>query len=123
MSEPVEVVIDGSALVVEKGASLKEAIALLHLEKKPVLAKVDGEVVGLGVPVQKAGPIHLLFPDAEEALDILRHSASHLMAHAVLELFPGTQAGIGPSVENGFYYDFQRETPFTPQDLEAIEKK
>ncbi len=61
--------------------------------------------------------------DSEEALDVLRHSASHILAHAVLELFPGTQTGIGPSVENGFYYDFLRSEPFTPEDLEAIERK
>ena len=56
-------------------------------------------------------------------LEILRHSASHLMAHAVLSLFPGTQAGIGPAVENGFYYDFLREEPFSADDLQAIEAK
>jgi len=61
--------------------------------------------------------------NSDEALDILRHSASHLLAHAVLDLFPGTQTGIGPAVENGFYYDFLRDEPFTPEDLEAIEKK
>jgi len=61
--------------------------------------------------------------DSEEALDVLRHSASHILAHAVLELFPGTQTGIGPAVENGFYYDFLRSEPFTPEDLESIERK
>ncbi|MGB9005121.1 MAG: threonine--tRNA ligase [Candidatus Aminicenantales bacterium] len=61
--------------------------------------------------------------EPEEALETLRHSASHLMAQAVLDLYPGTQAGIGPAVENGFYYDFLREEPFTPEDLEAIERK
>jgi len=60
---------------------------------------------------------------SEEALDVLRHSASHLLAHAVLDLFPGTQTGIGPAVENGFYYDFLRDEPFTQDDLDAIEKK
>jgi len=59
----------------------------------------------------------------DDALDMLRHSASHLMAQAVLDLYPGTQVGIGPAVENGFYYDFQRPEPFTPQDLQAIEQK
>jgi threonyl-tRNA synthetase len=59
----------------------------------------------------------------EANLEILRHSASHLLAHAVLELFPGTKTGIGPAVEDGFYYDFLREKPFTPEDLEAIENK
>ncbi len=61
--------------------------------------------------------------DSEEALDVLRHSASHILAHAVLELFPGTQTGIGPAVENGFYYDFLRRETFTPEDLESIERK
>jgi threonyl-tRNA synthetase len=61
--------------------------------------------------------------EAENALEVLRHSASHLLAHAVLDLFPGTQAGIGPAVENGFYYDFLREEPFSLQDLDAIEAK
>jgi len=56
-------------------------------------------------------------------IDVLRHSAAHLLAHAVLDLYPGTKTGIGPAVENGFYYDFLRETPFTPEDLEAIEKR
>lgn len=60
---------------------------------------------------------------SEDALEVLRHSASHLLAHAVLELFPGTQMGIGPAVENGFYYDFLRSEPFSVQDLDAIEKK
>ena len=61
--------------------------------------------------------------DPEKALEVLRHSASHLLAHAVLELFPGTQVGIGPAVENAFYYDFLRAEPFSLEDLEAIERK
>jgi threonyl-tRNA synthetase len=61
--------------------------------------------------------------NSADALDMLRHSASHLMAQAVLELYPGTQVGIGPAVDNGFYYDFLRDEPFTPQDLETIEHK
>jgi threonyl-tRNA synthetase len=66
---------------------------------------------------------HKQTPEAGEGLEVLRHSASHLLAHAVLELFPGTQAGIGPAVDNGFYYDFLREEPFTPEDLSAIEAR
>jgi threonyl-tRNA synthetase len=58
-----------------------------------------------------------------EALDVLRHSSAHLMAHAVLDLFPGTQTGVGPATEDGFFYDFQRDTPFTPDDLRVIEEK
>ena len=62
-------------------------------------------------------------PEAGEDMEVLRHSASHLLAHAVLELFPGTQVGIGPAVDNGFYYDFLRDEPFTPEDLCAIEAR
>jgi len=67
--------------------------------------------------------IHLNCEGSAEALDTLRHSSAHLMAHAVLELFPGTQTGVGPAVEDGFFYDFLRDKPFVPEDLEAIEKK
>jgi threonyl-tRNA synthetase len=65
----------------------------------------------------------LIYEGSDEALDILRHSAAHLMAHAVLDLFPKTQTGIGPAVEDGFFYDFLRDKPFTPEDLSAIEKR
>ena len=61
--------------------------------------------------------------EKDAKLEILRHSASHLLAHAALTLFPEIKYGIGPAVENGFYYDFQRDEPFTPQDLEKIEAK
>jgi threonyl-tRNA synthetase (EC 6.1.1.3)/Ser-tRNA(Thr) hydrolase (EC 3.1.1.-) len=61
--------------------------------------------------------------EAQLSLDVLRHSAAHLLAHAVVTLYPGTKYGIGPAVENGFYYDFYREQPFTPEDLEKIEAK
>jgi threonyl-tRNA synthetase len=65
----------------------------------------------------------LIYEGSDEALDILRHSAAHLMAHAVLDLFPKAQTGIGPAVEDGFFYDFLRDQPFTPEDLSAIEKR
>ncbi|HEA65177.1 MAG TPA: threonine--tRNA ligase, partial [Candidatus Aminicenantes bacterium] len=67
----------------------------------------------------------MIYEGSDEALDILRHSSAHLMAHAVLDLFPETQTGIGPAVENGFFYDFLRDKDkqFTPEDLAAIEKK
>jgi len=79
--------------------------------------------VDLGSPLEEAMKVELIYPDSEEGLDVLRHSASHLLAHAVLELFPGTKTGIGPPIENGFYYDFLRDKPFTPEDLLTIEKK
>src|SRR4030042_1089293 len=115
--------VDGVVFSVEKGTRLRDILPQLKPAKTPVLAGVDGEVVGLDFRLDKDVDIHLIYPDSDEGFDILRHSASHLMAHAVLELFPGTQVGIGPAIENGFYYDFLRETPFTPQDLETIDKK
>lgn len=65
----------------------------------------------------------MIYQGSDEALDVLRHSSAHLMAHAVLDLFPKTQTGIGPAVEDGFFYDFLRDEPFTPEDLAAIAKK
>ena len=65
----------------------------------------------------------MVYEGSDDALDALRHSSAHLMAHAVLELFPNTQTGIGPAIEDGFFYDFLRDTPFTPDDLQLIEEK
>lgn len=123
MLESIKIRVEASILSVKKGTPLREILPLLKLDRKPILAKVDGEVVGLDFPVDEEKEVRWVYPDSEEAIEILRHSASHLLAHAVLELFPGTKTGIGPAVENGFYYDFLRETPFSVQDLEAIENK
>jgi len=95
----------------------------LNLARHPLLAKIDSQIVGLETKVEDRMKIKWLYPDSEEALEVLRHSAAHLLAHAVLELFPGIQIGIGPAIENGFYYDFLRDKPFTPEDLVAIEAK
>src|SRR4030043_1386089 len=119
----MKIKVDGVVFSAEKGTRLRDMLPQLKLAKAPVLAGVDGEVVGLDFRLEKDADVHLIYPDSDEGNDILRHSASHLMAQAVLELFPGTEVGIGPAVENGFYYDFLRETPFTAQDLEAIGKK
>lgn len=123
MAELIKVIVEDSAFSVEKGTTLSDLISRLELSQKPILARIDGMLESLNIPLVEATEVKLIYPDSEEALDVLRHSASHLLAHAVLELFPGTKTGIGPSVENGFYYDFLREKPFTPQDLSAIEDK
>lgn len=123
MLESIKIRVEASILSVKKGTQLREILPLLKLDRMPILAKVNGEVVGLDFPVEEEKKVGWIYPDSEEALEILRHSASHLLAHAVLELFPGTKTGIGPAVENGFYYDFLRETPFSVQDLESIENK
>ena len=94
----------------------------LYPEKPlPVGVKVDGKIRDIR-DVVNGEEAEFLF-DQDEALEILRHSASHLLAQAVLQLYPGTKIGVGPAIENGFYYDFHREEPFTPEDLEKIEKR
>jgi len=108
---------------VGKGMTIAAAIRGKVRGHKPVAAKVDDRLVDLSLPLDEESEAALVLPGSAEALEILRHSASHLLAHAVLELYPDTKTGIGPAVENGFYYDFLRECPFTPEDLEAIEKR
>ena len=74
-------------------------------------------------PLEKDAKVEILTPKNPESLIIYRHSTAHLLAAAVLELYPETKLGIGPAIENGFYYDFDRPTAFTPEDLEKIERK
>lgn len=123
MSEEVKIKVDESVYSVEKGTSLSDFFAGQELPKQPLFARVDGHMLDLDTPLDKDMDIQPVYAGSEEALDVLRHSAAHLLAHAVLDLFPGTQTGIGPAVENGFYYDFLREIPFTPEDLEKIESR
>ncbi|HUB83824.1 MAG TPA: threonine--tRNA ligase, partial [Bryobacteraceae bacterium] len=94
-----------------------------RLAEAAVVARVDGELYDLSRPVEKNAALEILTPKDPAALEVYRHSTAHLLAAAVLELFPGTQLGIGPPIENGFYYDFDRATPFTADDLEKIEQK
>lgn len=123
MAELVKIKIEESTFSIKKKTSLSDFLSGQKLTKKPFLVKVNGEVVDLDFPLEKDIEIKLIYTDSDEALEVLRHSASHLLAHAVLELFPGTKTGIGPAVENGFYYDFLRDRPFTLEDLSAIENK
>jgi len=123
MAELAKIRAEGSVYSVEKGTSLSDFSTQLDLKKKPLLARVNGRIVGLETQVEEDLEIEWVYRDSPEALDTLRHSAAHLMAHAVLDLFPGTMTGIGPAVEDGFYYDFLREKPFTTEDLKTIEAK
>jgi len=123
MEEKIKVKVDESVYSVEKGTSLSDFFAGHELPQKPLFARVDGQMLDLDTPLDKDMEVQPVYAGGEEALDVLRHSAAHLLAHAVLDLFPGTQTGIGPAVENGFYYDFLREIPFTPEDLEKIERR
>jgi threonyl-tRNA synthetase len=104
------------------GAELAESISK-SLAKKAVAYAVDGTVRDLSDPLQNSGSIEILTRDDPRALELIRHDCAHVLAEAVQELFPGTQVTIGPVIENGFYYDFAKNEPFTPDDLPVIEKK
>src|SRR6516225_5706694 len=94
-----------------------------RLADAAIVAKVNGELFDLTRPLEKDATLEILTAKNPESMDVYRHSTAHLLAAAVLELYPETQLGIGPPIENGFYYDFDRPTPFTPEDLDKIEKK
>ncbi|WP_051329590.1 threonine--tRNA ligase [Geminicoccus roseus] len=93
------------------------------LAKKALAIEVDGELRDLSRPIEQDARIRIITAADPEAGPLLRHDTAHVMAEAVQDLFPGTQVTIGPSIENGFYYDFYREQPFTTDDLAAIEKR
>ena len=93
------------------------------LAKAAIAVKVDGEVCDLARPIGRDAAVEIVTRRSDDALELIRHDAAHVMAEAVQELFPGTQVTIGPAIENGFYYDFARETPFSTEDLEVIERK
>lgn len=104
-----------------RGLEVIESLGIQKLKKEAVGAKLDGEVIDLHTPIARSGKIEFFFADSPEGLEIIRHSTSHVMADVVTRLFPGTRVTIGPAIENGFYYDFDRKEPFTPGDLEKIE--
>jgi threonyl-tRNA synthetase len=104
------------------GAEIAASIAK-SLEKKAIAMTVDGELSDLSQPLERDAAVRFVTRDDPEALELIRHDAAHVLAEAVQELFPGTQVTIGPVIENGFYYDFHRNQPFTPDDFSAIEKK
>ena len=93
------------------------------LSKKALAIKLDGELVDLATRIEKDANIAVITADDDEGVELMRHDCAHVMAEAVQELFPGTQVTIGPVIENGFFYDFARDTPFSLDDLEIIEKR
>ena len=104
------------------GFEIAESISK-SLAKAAIAVKIDGEVSDLSLPIEKSSSLSILKRESDEALELIRHDAAHVMAEAVQKLFPGTQVTIGPSIENGFYYDFARNEPFGTEDLVAIEKE
>ena len=93
------------------------------LAKRTVAMALDGTVADLADPIERDSKIEFLNRDDPRALELIRHDAAHVLAEAVQSLWPGTQVTIGPVIENGFYYDFFRNQPFTLEDLPVIEKK
>ncbi|MEQ9122236.1 MAG: threonine--tRNA ligase, partial [Alphaproteobacteria bacterium] len=93
------------------------------LAKKAIALKLDGKVVDLATPLADGASVEIVTPESPDAPELYRHDCAHVLAEAVQELFPGTQVTIGPAIANGFYYDFARDEPFTPDDLERIEAK
>ena len=93
------------------------------LAKAALAVRIDGEIEDLSRPIEADCNFSIVTAKDDDALDLLRHDAAHVMAQAVQELFPGTQVTIGPSIENGYYYDFARDEPFSTDDFEAIENK
>lgn len=116
---------DGAVRSFEKpvsGAELATNIAI-SLGKAALAIKVDGELKDLAHVINRDAKVEIVTLKSADALELIRHDAAHVMAEAVQELFPGTQVTIGPNIDNGFYYDFYREQPFSTTDLEAIENK
>ncbi|RII25166.1 MAG: threonine--tRNA ligase [Geobacter sp.] len=116
---------DGSARTLPQGATVYDLAAAIGtgLAKAAIAGRIDGTLVDLGTKLVDGSRVEIITEKSPEALEIIRHSTSHLMAQAVKSLFPEAKVTIGPAIESGFYYDFDVDHPFTPEDLEKIEKK
>ena len=126
MSEKIIITFpDGNKKEVDKGINGLELASQISksLAKESVAIKINNEIKDISLPINSDASVAILKRESEEALELIRHDCAHVMAEAVQELFPGTQVTIGPAIENGFYYDFARDEPFTVADLPKIEKK
>jgi threonyl-tRNA synthetase len=114
---------DGSKRPFDHPVTVQEVAASIGagLAKATLAGKVDGTLVDASFPIERDASLQIVTEKSPEALEILRHSTAHLMGQAVQRLFPGAQVTIGPVIDNGFYYDFAYERPFTPDDLPKIE--
>ncbi len=126
MPDPVKVTLpDGSVKETARGTRVIDFVRSAvgaGLARAAYVAKLDGEAVDLSRPIDRDARLEVVTTRSPEALEVARHDAAHVMASVVQKLYPGTQVTIGPAIEDGFYYDFARDTPFTPEDLERIEK-
>ncbi|NLO97685.1 MAG: threonine--tRNA ligase [Peptococcaceae bacterium] len=114
---------DGSIKQIPAGTTVLELASSISqgLARAAVAAKINGEIKDLNTKLEEDAEVEILTLDSEEGLAVMRHSTAHLLAQAVKNLFPGTILGIGPAIANGFYYDFDSEHVFTPEDLEKLE--
>jgi threonyl-tRNA synthetase len=114
---------DGQTVEVRRGSRIDELASSLNIDGNIIAAKLNGYPVDLSRALDQNCSLEWVPMDSVDGLDVLRHSTAHLMAQAVQSLFPGTQVTIGPTIEDGFYYDFKRETPFTPEEIAKIEQR
>ncbi len=123
MSQITVTLPDGAQRHYDKGITGAEIAASIatSLAKKAIAVTINGAHADLNLPLNDNAQVSIMTRDSDGALALIRHDAAHVMAEAVQKLFPGTQVTIGPSIDNGFYYDFYRDVPFTPDDLGAIE--
>jgi threonyl-tRNA synthetase len=120
---PVVTLPDGSTRNFDQPVTVMDVAASIGpgLARATLAGKVNGRMVDAACRIEQDVTLSIVTGKDEDALELLRHDAAHVMAQAVQELYPGTQVTIGPAIENGFYYDFARDTAFTPDDLEKIE--
>ena len=116
---------DGSQRQFEHPVTVAEVAASIGagLAKAALAGRVDGQLVDTSYRIERDASLAIVTAKDDDALELVRHDAAHVMAQAVQELYPGTQVTIGPAIEDGFYYDFARSEPFTPEDLERIEAR
>src|SRR6266498_1003499 len=124
MSEMLKLTLpDGSVREVEEGTLPRDVVASIgpRLLRDAIATEIDGETVDLSTPLRRGGAFRVITQKDPDALDVLRHSGAHVLATAVRRLRPDAKIGFGPAIEDGFYYDFEVEEPFTPEDLEKFE--
>src|SRR5258708_31199700 len=116
---------DGSSRDVSKGSTVADLARSIgaRLAQAAVVGAIDDQLVELGRPIEGDAKVRILTTRDPEALEVFRHSTAHLLACAAQQLYPDTKLGIGPPIEDGFFYDFERATKFTPEDLPKIEEK
>src|SRR6266853_3032743 len=123
MTSEVVVTFNGATHPVPRGTRVRELLKSVDGSGKPIAARLNGKLVDLSRQIDSDAKLELITAESPEGVDVLRHSTAHLMAQAVQSLYPGTQVTIGPTIEDGFFYDFAPPAPFTVDDLPKIEAK